>query len=181
MNAPQRLLIDIAAWTCETTALSTLESGAFLKLKMYFWRRGPLPDRDTTLATICGLSPSEWKQARKALEPLFSVSYGEWVHPNWADELEQAYEAIRTKSAQGKAAATRRWSKNKTSESDAGGMRAAYGGQCGPNAKVYRADSVSENQPQPPLAKTKKFLNTNPDDGFEEAVLLAEASFGVQS
>lgn len=113
-KAPLNLLIDIRAWLEQTATLTPAENGAFLKLKMHYWRSGQIPDRDTALAQIVGMGIKEWKEARQGLEPLFVVGQGEWFRTDWNDELQAAYDAVRKASENGKKAIKARWDKEKS-------------------------------------------------------------------
>ena len=113
-NAPMRLMLDIREWKEQTAALTPAETGAFLNLKMHYWRVGQIPDRDVALAKIAGMGSKEWKEAREGLEPLFIVGEGEWFRTDWNEELEAAYAAVRKASANGKKAIKARWDKKKT-------------------------------------------------------------------
>lgn len=112
-KSPHKLLIDIRAWQEQTALLSTAECGAFLALKMHFWRSGQIPDRDTALARIVGMESRDWKNARKALAPMFIAGDGEWFRTDWNEELEAAYAAVRKASANGRNAAQSRWGTKK--------------------------------------------------------------------
>jgi len=173
LNAPIRLMLDIPKWQAETSGLTTTEKGALLQLKMHFWRSGPLADRDSSLAAITGLSSTEWKRARKSLEPLFSVSYGEWVHPDWADELEAAYATIKARSDAGNAAVNRRWSKKRQRESDTIGIPNVHH----LNTKYKGNVKTEEPTPTPPSQETN-FLDGD-DGSFEYAVRIAERDLGI--
>ena len=110
---PLRLMIDIRDWKEQTATLTPSERGAFLSLKMHYWRSGQIPDRDSALAQIAGMSAKEWSDARQGLEPLFIVGKGEWFRTDWSAELEAAYAAVRKASEASKAANKVRWDKQK--------------------------------------------------------------------
>ena len=86
----------------DTRRLSTLEHGAYLLLIMEYWQQGGLPDDDSRLARIAGISLSEWKPVRAALAPYFMTG---WRHKRVEDELEKSKE----KHEKAKASADARW------------------------------------------------------------------------
>lgn len=112
-KTPLNLLIDIRMWKEQTATLTPSEHGAFLNLKMHYWRIGQIPDRDTSLAQIVGMGIKEWKDARQGLEPLFIVGDGEWFRTDWNEELEAAYAALKKYSEASKTANKARWDKQK--------------------------------------------------------------------
>ncbi len=112
-KTPLNLLIDIRMWKEQTATLTPSEHGAFLKLKMHYWRIGQIPDRDAALAQIVGMGIKEWKDARQGLEPLFIVGKGEWLRTDWNEELEAAYAAVRKASEASKTANKARWDKQR--------------------------------------------------------------------
>ena len=116
IKPPLNLLIDIQAWKEATATLTAAERGAFLALKMYYWRTGPIVDNDQTIAQITGMELKDWKKARKALEPLFIVGGGEWLRIDWNDELEAAYRAASRARDKGKKAVTARWDRQKAGQ-----------------------------------------------------------------
>lgn len=122
---PNRLMLAIAQWHAETILLTAAERGALLSLKLFYWQKGSIPDRDQSIAQIVGMELKDWKKARQALEPLFIVGDGEWFRTDWNEELEAAYAAIKKASEAGQRANKVRWENQKRrsrlsgSESDA--------------------------------------------------------------
>jgi uncharacterized protein YdaU (DUF1376 family) len=83
----------VADYLADTTMLTRDQHGAYLLLIMAYWRkRGPLPDRDESLAAAAKCTPKEWKAIRPFLEPYFKVSNGVWAHSRIEEELAKADE-----------------------------------------------------------------------------------------
>lgn len=174
-KTPQKLLIDIRAWQEQTAILTPAECGAFLALKMHYWRSGQIPDRDTALARIVGMGSKDWKNARKALEPMFIVGEGEWFRTDWNEELEAAYAAVRKASDNGRNAAQSRWDKEKGShkayaahtQSIASGMR----DEC----VAYAPAMLKYTESKPPSQGIDVFR----DEELESAVSNLEREWGA--
>lgn len=110
---PNRLMLAIAQWHAETISLTAAERGALISLKLFYWQKGSIPDRDQSIAQIVGMELKDWKKARQALEPLFIVGDGEWFRTDWNEELEAAYAAIKKASEAGQRANKVRWDNQK--------------------------------------------------------------------
>jgi uncharacterized protein YdaU (DUF1376 family) len=79
--------LGIGAYLGKTMHLTTLHHGAYLLLLMDYWKRGPLPDDESQLASICKMdaSSSAWSSAWAVLKPFFSLGEdGRW-HNDRAD------------------------------------------------------------------------------------------------
>lgn len=177
ITPPKSLLVDIQAWQSETLALTAAERGALLAFKMYVWRTGPLPDRDDALARIVGMDAKDWRKARKALEPLFIVKYGEWQREDWNDELEAAYEAVNRASAAGKKAVTARWNRQKQRASECESNTNRMRGESASNTpSILNNKAPLDQQPQP---KTPKPGTNDFQPDFEADVEIAEAALGI--
>ena len=145
IKRPKRIMIEIEPWLSETAAMSAHEVGALLLLKMFYWRTGPILDNDKSLSRIVGMEMKDWKKARKALEPMFSVVGGEWFRADWNDEIEAAYRAVKKASDASKAANEARWGKRN---------RRSFA-----SAKVSGKDSDSH---PPSVLKYTEHLKDNP-------------------
>ena len=169
-KTPLCLLLDIPAWQTETKALTAAERGAFLALKMHYWRSGPIPDRDTAIALIVGIELKDWKKVRKTLEPLFVVGDGEWFRADWNLELERAYAAIKKASEAGKKAINARWDRQRQRDSDyqsnTNRIRSEY---------PTNTPSILNNKGNSPSQDSDVFDSSSHE--FDEAVSLIEASW----
>jgi uncharacterized protein YdaU (DUF1376 family) len=100
----------------DTMHLTTLEHGAYLLLIGHYWTTtAPLPDDNSTLATIARLDPKTWKQMRPKLEALFHIAGGQWRHRRIDAELEKAISIIDVRSK----AAKKRWANHSKSNASA--------------------------------------------------------------
>jgi uncharacterized protein YdaU (DUF1376 family) len=92
-NSNAFMPLYVGDYLADTTMLTRDQHGAYLLLIMAYWRkRGPLPDRDESLAAAAKCSPKEWKAIRPILEPYFKVSNGVWAHTRIEEELTKADE-----------------------------------------------------------------------------------------
>lgn len=79
----------IGDYMADTPHLSTLEHGAYLLLLMAYWRKkGPLPNDDSKLARIAGLSLKQWKSIRSNVIELFRAVDGQLVSTRAQRELD---------------------------------------------------------------------------------------------
>jgi uncharacterized protein YdaU (DUF1376 family) len=129
IKQPFWLPINTESYRAETADLSTLEHGAFLLLRLHYWRTGPLENNDKRLARISGLTVPEWKEVRRSLERFFDIDT-EWINWEWDGELAKAFAYIQKASDAGKVGADNRWRmererKARESESDTNRMRGA--------------------------------------------------------
>jgi uncharacterized protein YdaU (DUF1376 family) len=75
----------------ETTTMNGAEKGTYLLLMgNYFMNRGPLPDDDSRLALMTGLTLEQWQAIRPAMERHFEVRRGWWNHARIDRELADA-------------------------------------------------------------------------------------------
>ncbi|MBF6987230.1 DUF1376 domain-containing protein [Cupriavidus sp. IK-TO18] len=101
----------IGDYLADTTRLTTEQHGAYLLLLMDYWRNGPPPNNDATLAQITRLTPAAWKKSRPALLRFFKEVDGA-LHQKRIDQELQACQT-RKDAAVNKAsiAAKARWEK----------------------------------------------------------------------
>lgn len=98
----------------DTRALSPAEHGAYLLLIAEQWNTTePLPDDDSVLARIVGMTPREWRSARRAVEPYFDVRDGVWIQRRVEKELNKARETYEKRSAAGSRGGSRAKAKPK--------------------------------------------------------------------
>ncbi len=95
----------VSEYLADTSHLTTLEHGAYLRLIFAYWqRRRPLPSDDDKLARIAGLTPDEWGEHRDTLAEFFLDDGEAWTHGRIEAELKKA--ATKTEGAR-RAAAVR--------------------------------------------------------------------------
>lgn len=70
--------LHIGDYLGDTTRLSTIAHGAYLLILMDYWRNGPPPDDNETLAAIAKMGDTDWLAMRPRLEPFFSIKDGQW-------------------------------------------------------------------------------------------------------
>ena len=129
IRPPFWLPFNVESYRADTADLSTVEHGAFLLLRLHYWRSGPPRDDNKILARIAGLSITEWRRVRPSLERFFDIA-DEWINWDWDEELEKAYAHIQKASAAAKKGADARWAKERNRlknnfASDTPGMRSA--------------------------------------------------------
>ena len=107
--------IYIGDYLSATSRLTTEQHGAYLLLLMDYWKNGPIPDNDRTLAQITRMDFDDWSNARCILEAFFEVCDGHWKHGRVERELIEAEKRKETASIRGKAGAKARWGKNDAS------------------------------------------------------------------
>lgn len=106
MSKPDKWMpLYIADYLAATTRLSTEQHGAYLLLLMDYWRNGPPPDEDETLAAITGLPLPRWKQQRPFLLRFFAIEAGTWRQKRADKELGEWAAYVQQKSNAGKASA----------------------------------------------------------------------------
>lgn len=102
----------IGDWDGDTGHLDCEQDGAYGRLIRHYWRNGPLPDDDASLARIVRMELRQWKKVRPTLAPFFKVGDGVWRNKRadaeivkWADKKVAAADKAR-------AAAAKRWGKD---------------------------------------------------------------------
>ncbi len=105
----------IGDYLADTMHLNTQQHGAYLLLLFHLWRRGTLPDDDTALAKITGLTPKEWTSVRLVLEPYFTVNNGLWQHSRVERERVRIAARQEKRGIRAKSAALARWDKHASS------------------------------------------------------------------
>lgn len=102
----------IGDYLADTSRLTTEQHGAYLLLLMDYWRNGPPPDDNGTLAQITRLSFDAWSNARAKLEQFFTIENGVWRQKRVDEEMASAAVNKGKASAKAKAAADARWGKD---------------------------------------------------------------------
>lgn len=101
----------IGDYLADTSRLHWAQHGPYLLLIMDYWRKGPLPDNDLTLSTICGMSADEWLNIKTVLAPFFRIDGGQWHHKRIEKELKIAREKRNSHAERGLKGAQKRWDK----------------------------------------------------------------------
>lgn len=100
-----------ADWDADTRHLSCEEDGAYGRLVRHYWRNGPLPNDDTQLSRIVGMSLQRWRKVRQVIAPFFRVTKDRWNHKRVDAEVEKWTEkrrrAIERAAAGGRAKASK--------------------------------------------------------------------------
>ena len=80
----------IGDYIADTRRLTLEQHGAYLMLIMDYWRNGPPPDDDATLARILSIDVTHWKRIRNAVSPFFQIDGGLWRHRRIDEEYVKA-------------------------------------------------------------------------------------------
>jgi len=113
--------IYIGSYLADTARLTTEGHGAYLLLLMDYWRNGPLPDDDESLAAIARMPVARWSRYRAILGclPFFSIRNGKW-HQKRADaERDKATNLVAKRASAGSRGGSAKWG----GESKAAAMR----------------------------------------------------------
>jgi uncharacterized protein YdaU (DUF1376 family) len=142
----------VADYLADTTRLSTEQHGAYLLLIMDYWRNGPLPNDDKTLAKITKLSLRSWRLNRAIIEPLFVVKDGVWRHKRIDQELAEAAQNAARHEERARVAAEKRWEKHRSkhASSIASSTPQAVLEEC-PSPSPSPSPSESEESQTPPM------------------------------
>lgn len=103
--------IWIGDYLADTQRLTCEQHGAYLLLIFDYWRKGPPPDDDDVLRSIVRLDAKAWQNARMALECMFHIEGGRWLHSRIDRELEMARKNRNMLTNRAKVAAEARWGK----------------------------------------------------------------------
>ena len=135
------------AYLADTRHLSLEEHGAYLQLMMIAWRVEGccLPDDDTRLARILGVTAAKWKKLKPSVMAFWTLESGFWIQ----GRLTKERNFVEEKRAKNKASADSRWGNQATENKGGDGMRT----QCERNAP-----------PPPPLLEE---VSTNVDMSAE--------------
>lgn len=135
-------MTEISAWMplyigdylADTMHLTAAEHGAYLLLIMHYWRSGPLPDDDRTLAAIARTERKEWSQISGTVRQFFQAESGRLRHKRIDREMSAAGTHVEQRRAAGKASAEARRRQREANEkpnenTTAVGTDAPTGGQ----------------------------------------------------
>jgi uncharacterized protein YdaU (DUF1376 family) len=104
MSAFPSLPLFTDAYIADTAHLTNEEHGAYLRLLMFAWRSPlcRLPDDDTRLARMLGLSAGKWAKLKVAVMAFWSLENGFWSQKRLAKEHEFVTKKVEQKRANGK-------------------------------------------------------------------------------
>lgn len=135
MSADIWMPLFIGDYLADTRRLDTEQHGAYLLLIMDYWKNGPPPDNDQTLARIIVATDANWKRLRPIVEPFFHIEDGRWNHKRIDRERARAKENSETFMARARTAAAARWNgkhKPSNASSNASSTRQALLERCPP-------------------------------------------------
>jgi uncharacterized protein YdaU (DUF1376 family) len=95
MNRPWMPLY-VADYLADTAHLNAAEHGAYLLLIMHYWVKGRLPADEASIMRITRMTARQWSRSRDVLRSLFG---DDWRHERIDEELAQAIEISRKRSA----------------------------------------------------------------------------------
>ena len=121
----------IGDYLADTTRLTTEQHGAYLLLMMDYWRNGPPPNDDATLAQITRLSPAAWKKNKATVLRFFAEADGLLHQKRINQELQACQTRKDTAVAKATLAAEKRWGKKPSANAsgDAPSMPQALPGE----------------------------------------------------
>lgn len=99
----------VAEYMADTSHLTALEDGVYMRLIMIYWQRqAPLPDDDVKLHRIARVTPDEWAAMRETIAEFFTAEEGLWRHKRIDAELAKLQEKSQKASAAGRQSANKR-------------------------------------------------------------------------
>lgn len=166
----------IGDWEGDTGHLTNEQDGAYGRLVRWYWRNGPLPDKDAVLASIIRADGRTWKRLRGDLAAFFVIADGAWRHKRIDAELVRWSEKKASASAKAEAAARARWEKenpngprgghaSSNAPSNAPSIRQAMLEQCpSPSSTVERASkkALSHSGRDAPLSPRESEAGSAP-------------------
>ena len=93
MQRPFRFVCQLPEVIADTSHLAADSFGALMRLRMAYWRSGPIRDDNKILARIVGMQQSEWVRTRPELESFFEIT-NTWTCWITHRDLEESYKAI---------------------------------------------------------------------------------------
>lgn len=103
----------IGSYLADTSRLNTEQHGAYLLIIMDYWRNGPPPDDDETLANITKQTPAAWRKNGPVIRRFFKAVDGVLRHKRVDEELASAQDRAEKAQSKAKAAADARWKKDR--------------------------------------------------------------------
>lgn len=154
----------------DTSDMSTLEFGAYMKLLLRAWVETPpgsLPDNDRVLARYAGLTPSEWSHSGPTLRLRFEPPRnGRITQKRMTSVYADLKRRAKEKSDAARQSAKCRWDKDNHAvalRTDANAMlkKTEIGNL---NSNKTKTGGIPPNPPDPPPAESSKPQNRNPVD-----------------
>ena len=101
--------LHIRDYLADTRHLSTEAHGAYLLLLLDYWNRGgPLPDDDTYLRAVTGLTTRSWRALKPTICAFFLLKDGFLIQKRCEEELAKARQFIERQRNAGKKSAESR-------------------------------------------------------------------------
>lgn len=95
--------VYVGDYETDTNHLTCEEDGAYWRLLRKMWvEHGRLPNIETTLARVCGLTVKRWRKIAPAVMPFFTIVDGYLEQKRVSEELDKAHAISRKRSAAGK-------------------------------------------------------------------------------
>uniref|UniRef100_Q47CK5 DUF1376 domain-containing protein n=1 Tax=Dechloromonas aromatica (strain RCB) TaxID=159087 RepID=Q47CK5_DECAR len=114
---PFRFVCQLPELIADTSHLAADSFGALMRLRMAYWRNGPIKDDNKVLARIVGMQPAEWAKTRLGLESFFEIS-NTWTCWTTHRDLEESFKAIAANKARTEAARLAKLNRRMTPETD---------------------------------------------------------------
>ena len=102
MSAPDIWPFHARAFLGDTEKLTAAETGAYIRLLIFYWHNRGLPKEDDDICRITGLPDLAWKRSRAKLRALFGEG---WRH----ERVERDRAFVAKQRAKQRANANRRW------------------------------------------------------------------------
>jgi hypothetical protein len=93
--------LNVGDYLADTMDLNTEQHGAYCLLLFHYWKRGPIPDDERTLASITKLTLGRWRRrVGPAVRAFFSLGEDGLLHQGRADEERARTRDISAKRAE---------------------------------------------------------------------------------
>lgn len=137
--------VMIGDMLASTTRLNTEQIGALHLLMLDYWRNGPIPDDDQTLASITRMTLSRLRKHKSAILGcgIFSSEGGQLVSHYLDGQQSEAEDNKSARSERAKAAAEKRWAKVKQQDSEQAAVNLASDQHA-----VSNADAMPTHMPE---------------------------------
>lgn len=148
-------------YSVQTKTMTLEAKGAYVELLNHYWQQqSPLPDDDSSLSKIVGISTKKWKTIRQLVAPLFVQRDGLWHHSRLDEEMGKAVEMIEKK----RKAAEARWGK----KSDAGAYAGALQTQCHKHKHKQNTTRIDVDIYRGPLSDAEHRLISQVENKFSK-------------